>query len=189
MPSQDLNPGCRTQSPAHWPLDYSRLTDIFILQVVLTTLLVACSASFVLNAYNFLFLKRFAIYVWFAIAPLIWVVCPLTGAAWVTKTYVRYKLVVVNAWVDIPEVWWFFLLLTLLSVNDSDAHNWDLNSHFTQSINQKKNNNKQKKNLDFHNDDFLFFYWSLWFFKFSFATHNLITIYHYFCSVRISFLN
>lgn len=71
--------------------------------VVLTTLLVACSASFVLNAYNFLFLKRFAIYVWFAIAPLIWVVCPLTGAAWVTKTYVRYKLVVVNAWVDIPE--------------------------------------------------------------------------------------
>ena len=134
MPSQDLNPGCRTQSPAHWPLDYSRLTDIFILQVVLTTLLVACSASFVLNAYNFLFLKRFAIYVWFAIAPLIWVVCPLTGAAWVTKTYVRYKLVVVNAWVDIPEVWWFFLLLTLLSVNDSDVHNWDLNSHFTQSI-------------------------------------------------------
>lgn len=40
---------------------------------------------------------------WFAIAPLIWVVCPLTGAAWVTKTYLRYKLVVVNAWVDIPE--------------------------------------------------------------------------------------
>ena len=27
MPSQDLNPGCRTQSPAHWPLDYSRLTN------------------------------------------------------------------------------------------------------------------------------------------------------------------
>ncbi|KAL9988393.1 hypothetical protein ACROYT_G002831 [Oculina patagonica] len=71
--------------------------------VVLTTLLVACSTSFVLNAYNFLFLKRFAIYVWFAIAPLIWVVCPLTGAAWVTKTYMKYKLVVVNAWVDIPE--------------------------------------------------------------------------------------
>lgn len=71
--------------------------------VVLTTLLVACSTSFVLNAYNFLFLKRFAIYVWFAIAPLIWVVCPLTGAAWVTKTYLKYKLVVVNAWVDIPE--------------------------------------------------------------------------------------
>lgn len=71
--------------------------------VVLTTLLVACSTSFVLNAYNFLFLKRFAIYVWFAIAPLIWVVCPLTGAAWVTQTYLKYKLVVVNAWVDIPE--------------------------------------------------------------------------------------
>ncbi|KAJ7339396.1 hypothetical protein OS493_005791 [Desmophyllum pertusum] len=71
--------------------------------VVLTTLLVACSTSFVLNAYNFLFLKRFAIYVWFAIAPLIWVVCPLTGAAWVTKTYLKYKMVVVNAWVDIPE--------------------------------------------------------------------------------------
>jgi len=78
---------------------------IFSQQVVLTTLLVACSTSFVLNAYNFLFLKRFAIYVWFAIAPLIWVVCPLTGAAWVTKTYMNYKLVVVNAWVDIPEVW------------------------------------------------------------------------------------
>ena len=77
---------------------------IFSPQVVLTTLLVACSTSFVLNAYNFLFLKRFAIYVWFAIAPLIWVVCPLTGAAWVTKTYVKYKLVVVNAWVDIDEV-------------------------------------------------------------------------------------
>ena len=77
---------------------------IFSQQVVLTTLLVACSTSFVLNAYNFLFLNRFAIYVWFAIAPLIWVVCPLTGAAWVTKTYLNYKLVVVNAWVDIPEV-------------------------------------------------------------------------------------
>lgn len=77
---------------------------LFSPQVVLTTLLVACSTSFVLNAYNFLFLKRFAIYVWFAIAPLIWVVCPLTGAAWVTKTYVKYKLVVVNAWVDIDEV-------------------------------------------------------------------------------------
>lgn len=71
--------------------------------VVLTTLLVACSTSFVLNAYNYLFLKRLAIYVWFALVPLIWVVCPLTGAAWVTKTYRMYKLVVVNAWVDIPE--------------------------------------------------------------------------------------
>ena len=83
---------------------------VFIFQqVVLTTLLVACSTSFVLNAYNFLFLKRFAIYVWFAIAPLIWVVCPLTGAAWVTKTYLKYKMVVVNAWVDIPEVSHFLL--------------------------------------------------------------------------------
>lgn len=84
-------------------------------QVVLTTLLVACSTSFVLNAYNFLFLKRFAIYVWFAIAPLIWVVCPLTGAAWVTKTYFKYKLVVVNAWVDIPEVCLGQLFLFALS--------------------------------------------------------------------------
>lgn len=109
----------------------------------------ACSASFVLNAYNFLFLKRFAIYVWFAIAPLIWVVCPLTGAAWVTKTYVRYKLVVVNAWVDIPEVWWFFLLLTLLSVNDSDVHNWDLNSHFTQSIKETTTTTTTNRNKIF----------------------------------------
>ena len=87
-------------------------------QVVLTTLLVASSTSFVLNAYNYLFLKRLAIYVWFALVPLIWVVCPLTGAAWVTKTYRMYKLVVVNAWVDIPEVndgrFYFLLFLSVL---------------------------------------------------------------------------
>ena len=63
----------------------------------------ACSTSFVLNAYNFLFLKRFAIYVWFALAPQLWTICPLMGAAWTTKTYHKFKLVVVNAWVDIPE--------------------------------------------------------------------------------------
>ena len=94
---------------------------IFSPQVVLTTLLVACSTSFVLNAYNFLFLKRFAIYVWFAIAPLIWVVCPLTGAAWVTKTYVKYKLVVVNAWVDIDEVC-FGRLGTFYTKNSKEFH-------------------------------------------------------------------
>ena len=85
---------------------------VFSQQVVLTTLLVACSTSFVLNAYNFLFLNRFAIYIWFAIAPLIWVVCPLTGAAWATQTYLKYKLVVVNAWVDIPEVWLSLVLFS-----------------------------------------------------------------------------
>ena len=95
-------------------------------QVVLTTLLVACSTSFVLNAYNFLFLKRFAIYVWFAIAPLIWVVCPLTGAAWVTQTYLKYKLVVVNAWVDIPEVWILFALFLSIERDDCEEFQWHL---------------------------------------------------------------
>ena len=91
---------------------FDNMYVVFSQQVVLTTLLVACSTSFVLNAYNFLFLNRFAIYIWFAIAPLIWVVCPLTGAAWATQTYLKYKLVVVNAWVDIPEVWLSLVLFS-----------------------------------------------------------------------------
>lgn len=92
--------------------------------------MVACSTSFVLNAYNFLFLKRFAIYVWFAIAPLIWVVCPLTGAAWVTQTYLKYKLVVVNAWVDIPEVR-ILLALFFFSLDRNDCDIWHSYSLFS----------------------------------------------------------
>ena len=65
--------------------------------------MVVCSTSFVLNAYNYLFLKKYAIYIWFALAPVIWAVTPLIGAAWVTRHYQRYKLVVVNAWVDVPD--------------------------------------------------------------------------------------
>ena len=44
--------------------------------------------------------------------------CPLTGAAWVTKTYLKYKLVVVNAWVDIPEVRRFCLVFCFRDRDD-----------------------------------------------------------------------
>ena len=72
-------------------------------QVVLSTLLTATSISFVINAYNFLFIKRFAIYVWFAIAPLLWAVTPLIGGALVTSSFQKLKLVIMQSWVEIPE--------------------------------------------------------------------------------------
>ena len=74
------------------------------MQVVLSTLIVATSVSFVVNAYNFLFLRRFAIYIWFALAPLIWLVSPLVFAASITSTYRNLKYDVIQAWVEIPEV-------------------------------------------------------------------------------------
>ncbi|XP_057290543.1 uncharacterized protein LOC130613224 isoform X1 [Hydractinia symbiolongicarpus] len=71
--------------------------------VVLAVLLVATSVSFVVNAYNFLFIQRYAIYVWFAIAPLLWTVTPLIGGALVTSAYHKLKLIVIHSWVEIPE--------------------------------------------------------------------------------------
>lgn len=56
-----------------------------------------------MNAYNFLFIQRYAIYVWFAIAPLLWTVTPLIGGALVTSAYHKLKLIVIHSWVEIPE--------------------------------------------------------------------------------------
>lgn len=63
----------------------------------------ATSLSFVVNAYNFLFIKRYAIYIWFAIAPLLWTVTIMIGSAFVTSSYKKLKLVVMQSWVEIPE--------------------------------------------------------------------------------------
>jgi len=71
--------------------------------VVLTTLLVATSISFVVNAYNFLFMNNNAIYLWFAIAPLLWTIAPLIGGALVTSSFQQLKLIVMQSWVEIPE--------------------------------------------------------------------------------------
>ncbi|XP_066923073.1 uncharacterized protein [Clytia hemisphaerica] len=71
--------------------------------IIFSTLLLATSLSFVVNAYNFLFIKRYAIYIWFAIAPLIWTVSILIGSAFVTSSYQKLKLVVMQSWVEIPE--------------------------------------------------------------------------------------
>ena len=69
-----------------------------LVNLVLTTVL-----SFVINAYNFLFLHRRAIYLWFALVPMIWSVVPLTLAAWATETYHSYVTAVVRSWGEHPE--------------------------------------------------------------------------------------
>lgn len=69
-----------------------------LVNLVLTTVL-----SFVINAYNFLFLRRLAVYLWFAFVPLIWSVLPLTMAAWATENYHSYVTSVVRSWGEHPE--------------------------------------------------------------------------------------
>lgn len=73
------------------------------MSIILSYLIVATSASCVVNAYNFLFIKRYAIYVWFSIAPLLWTVVPLVGAAMVTSCYQEIKFVVLESWMQIPD--------------------------------------------------------------------------------------
>lgn len=70
---------------------------------MLVNLVLTTALSFTINAYNFLFLNRFAIYLWFALVPMIWSVTPLTIAAWATETYRTYVITVVKSWGEHPE--------------------------------------------------------------------------------------
>lgn len=74
------------------------MLQVFLIILELTTVL-----SFVINAYNFMFLKRLAIYLWFALVPLIWSVTPLLVAAWATETYQSYVVSVIKSWGEHPE--------------------------------------------------------------------------------------
>ncbi|XP_031565357.1 uncharacterized protein LOC116300600 isoform X2 [Actinia tenebrosa] len=69
---------------------------------MLVNLVLTTALSFAINAYNFLFLKRFAIYLWFALVPMIWSVTPLTVAAWATETHHSYVASVVKSWGEHP---------------------------------------------------------------------------------------
>lgn len=72
---------------------------LFILcNLVLTTVL-----SFVINGYNFLFFNRRAIYLWFALVPMLWSAAPLILAAWATENYQAYVASVVRSWGEHPE--------------------------------------------------------------------------------------
>lgn len=70
---------------------------------MLVNLVLTTALSFTINAYNFLFLQRFAIYLWFALVPMVWSVTPLTIAAWATETYHTYVITVVRSWGEHPE--------------------------------------------------------------------------------------
>lgn len=69
---------------------------------MLVNLVLTTALSFTINAYNFLFLDRFAIYLWFALVPMIWSVTPLTVAAWATETHHSYVASVVKSWGEHP---------------------------------------------------------------------------------------
>ncbi|XP_048576769.1 uncharacterized protein LOC5518542 [Nematostella vectensis] len=70
---------------------------------MLVNLVLTTALSFAINAYNFLFLDRKAVYLWFALVPMIWSVTPLTVAAWATETYHSYVTTVVKSWGEHPE--------------------------------------------------------------------------------------
>ena len=65
---------------------------------MLIILVVSSTLSFTLNVYNFLFVKRLAIYFWFAVLPLLWIALPLAVAAWVTDTCQTFAGVVLQNW-------------------------------------------------------------------------------------------
>ncbi len=65
---------------------------------MLIILVVSSTLSFTLNAYNFLFVRRLAIYFWFAVLPLLWIAIPLGVAAWATDTYQTFAGVVLKNW-------------------------------------------------------------------------------------------
>lgn len=67
--------------------------------VVLTTLLFTAVVCFGLNAYMFLFIQRRYIHVWHSLLPATVMIYPLCQAAWVTKKYSWFIIVVVRAWV------------------------------------------------------------------------------------------
>lgn len=66
--------------------------------MMLIILVVSSTLSFTLNVYNFLFVRRLAIYFWFAVLPLLWIAIPLAVAAWATDTYQTFAGVVLKNW-------------------------------------------------------------------------------------------
>lgn len=67
---------------------------------MLIILVMSSTLSFALNVYNFLFVRRLAIYFSFAILPLLWVAIPLMVAAWATETYQTFAGVVLKNWAE-----------------------------------------------------------------------------------------
>ena len=70
---------------------------------MLVNLVLSTVLSFVINGYNFLFFSRRAVYLWFALVPMIWSVTPLILAAWATENYQAYVSSVVRSWGEHPE--------------------------------------------------------------------------------------
>lgn len=66
--------------------------------MLLVILVMSSTLSFTLNVYNFLFVRRLAVYCWFAVLPLLWIAIPLTVGAWVTDTYQTFAGVVLKNW-------------------------------------------------------------------------------------------
>ena len=73
------------------------------LQFLLVNFVITTVLSFVINGYNFLFLHRRAVYLWFALVPMLWSVLPLSMAAWATDTYQGYVTSVVKSWGEHPQ--------------------------------------------------------------------------------------
>ncbi|XP_048581650.1 uncharacterized protein LOC116610730 [Nematostella vectensis] len=71
--------------------------------VVLMLLLMVTLASVLVNAYVYLYKNRYNLYIWHALMPLALAIYPMSTAAWVTKQYHNYFVVVVKAWVERPE--------------------------------------------------------------------------------------
>ena len=61
-------------------------------------LIMSSTLSFTLNSYNFLFVRRLAIYIWFTVLPLFFIAIPLAVAAWATETYQTFAGVVLRNW-------------------------------------------------------------------------------------------
>ena len=66
--------------------------------MMLMILIMSSTLSFMLNSYNFLFVRRLAIYIWFAALPPFFIAIPLAVAAWATETYQTFAGVVLRNW-------------------------------------------------------------------------------------------
>ena len=84
-------------------LETAQAADILSLQFLLLNFVITTVLSFVINGYNFLFLHRYAVYLWFALVPMLWSVVPLSMAAWATDAYQGYVTSVVKSWGEHPQ--------------------------------------------------------------------------------------
>ncbi|KAK3740954.1 hypothetical protein QZH41_017793, partial [Actinostola sp. cb2023] len=71
--------------------------------VILFLLLSLTLLSVMVNVYLFLYKNRYILYIWHALMPLGLAIYPMCTAAWVTKQYHWYFVVVVKAWAEYPE--------------------------------------------------------------------------------------